>query len=750
MYQDFRDRNEVFSAMMCRYALQFTVGIESHVEITGGELVSGNYFPMLGVGAALGRVFTSADDLHPGAHPYAVLSYAYWQSRFAGDPKVIGQTLRVNAYPLTIVGVAQRGFEGMEPGLPAGIYVPMAMTEAVRPGFTDRFNRRQRWVNVYGRLKPGFTIQRAKAGLQPLFHNIIGMEVLQPAFRNASPWAREQFLRMSMDAIPGSQGNSFLRRQYEKPLYVLMGVVGMVLLITCANLASLLAARAAARRKEMAIRLSMGAGRGRIVQQLLTESLLLSVAGGAAGAALSVVLLKALLAYLPTRITGYDIATTPDYRVFAFAFALSLLTGIAFGLAPALQATKPDVAPTLKDQAGTVAAGHIGFRKALVAVQVTLSLILLIGAGLFARSLANLRFLDSGYRTAGVVQFTINPRQAGYSVDRTNVTFRDLAQRLHEVPGIRTAGMSMMTMLNGNEWDNWITIDSYGPAAGEVPDPHFNAVSPGYFDAMGIRVLEGRDFDARDTLNSQRVAIVNTAFERKYFSKGSAVGHRFGRGSDPGTKTDIEIIGVVSDARYESLRDPVPEEGYLCVGQIPDANSMTFYASTSRDTASAAAAIRAAVKQTDPDLPVANMKMLDRQVDESLAADRMIASLSTLFGVMATGLVLMGIYGVMSFTVTRRSREIGIRMALGALGGNVVWLVMREVLVLVSVGILIGLPAAYALTRLAQAQLYGIQPGDPASIALATVLLTVVTMIAGYVPARRAASFNPLRILRYE
>jgi predicted permease len=749
MYQDFRDRNEVFSGMMCRYPLVVTLGVNSRVETIGSELVSGNYFPLLGIHPAEGRLFTADDDLHPGSHPLAVLSYAYWQARFAGDPKIVGQTVRINAYPLTVVGVAQNGFTGMEPGLPAQVFIPIAMAQTIRPGFTDMFNRRLRWVNVYGRLKPGITIERARAGMQPLFHSVINREVLQPAFRKSTPYDREQFLRMSIDTAPGSQGVAFLKRQYENPLWVLMGVTGTVLLITCANLASLLAARAASRRKEMAIRLAMGAGRLRIVGQLLTESLMLSLAGGIAGTALSVFLLKALLAFLPSRVNGYSIATMPDFRILAFAFALSLVTGIAFGLVPALQATRPDIAPTLKDEAGSVASGHIGFRKALIAAQVTLSLILLIGAGLFVRTLTNLRLADSGFHTAGVVQFTISPRQIGYSADRTTAVFRDIVDRLRQTPGVRAAGMANMAPLTGNEWDNWVTIDSYEPAKGEVPDPHMNAVSPGYFESVGIHILEGRDFSARDDAHSQRVAIVNASFARKYFRDGRAIGHRFGSGSDPGTPVDTEIVGIVNDARYESMRDPIPAEIYLCAAQRTY-NAMSMYVSWTHGTAGAATAIRQAVDQIDPDLPITNMKTFDRQFDESMAADRMIASLSAVFGIMATGLVLMGIYGVMSFTVTRRSREIGIRMALGALEGNVIWLILREVMMLLSAGVLIGLPVAYALSRLVRAQLYGIDPADPSSIVLATVLLAVVATIAGYVPARRAASFNPLRILRYE
>ncbi|HEY2014488.1 MAG TPA: ABC transporter permease, partial [Bryobacteraceae bacterium] len=404
MYQDLRDRNQVFSATMCRYRLTFTLTVEGHSEVVGSELVSGNYFPLLGIRPALGRLFTASDDLRAGEHPYAVLSYGFWQARFAGDPQVLGRTIRINNYPVTIVGVSQPGFDGLEPGLPAGLFVQVTMSTAVRPGFTNMYERRQRWVNVYGRLKPGESLEQARAGLQPLFHQIIEGEVREPAFRNATSFDKEQFLRMSLNVIPGSQGNTNLRRQYQTPLLVLMAVVGMVLLIACANMAGLLTARAASRQKEIAIRLAVGSSRSRMIQQLLTESVLLSVAGGAAGIALAVTMVDGLLAFLPTSLTGYNIRSTPDLRMLAFTFGMALLTGIAFGLVPALQSTRPDIAPTLKDQASNIMGGAVGFRKALVSAQVALALLLLIGAGLFLQSLSNLRSIDPGFKTGNLVQ----------------------------------------------------------------------------------------------------------------------------------------------------------------------------------------------------------------------------------------------------------------------------------------------------------------------------------------------------------
>jgi predicted permease len=750
MYQDIRDRNRVFSGMMCRYRFSALVAAGAQSEMAAGELVSGNYFPLLGLRPALGRLFTSSDDLHAGTHPYVVLAYAYWQTRCGGDPGVIGQTVRINNYPLTVVGVAQAGFEGIEPGLPARFFIPIMMAAEVRPNFTDMYNRRQRWVNVYGRLKPGVSLEQAQAGLQPLFHQIINSEAVMPAFRNATPYDKEQFLRMWMEVMPGGQGNTNLRRQYEKPLWVLMGLTGFVLLIACANLASLLTARAAARQKEIAIRLAMGSSRGRMIRQLLTESIALSIAGGLAGILLATAMVQALVASLPSSFAGYSIASRPDASMLLFTCALTLVTGIAFGLVPALQSTRPDIAVTLKEQAGSVAGGAgVRLRKVLVAAQVTLSLLLLIGAGLFARSLSNLRDLNPGFATTNIVQFQLAPGSAGYDNNRSRTFYRQLRDRLAALPGIRAAGYADVPVLGNNEWDNGITIEGYQAKPGEDMDPHFNAASPGYFDAMGIHLLAGRVFDDRDQFGAPRVAIVNESFAKHYFGDGIAVGRRFGRGTDPGTLIDTEIVGVVNDTRYESLRDRIPRLVYISAQQ-ENAFLHYLYLRTQRDPDTVISAARAELRRLDPNVPMYNAKTLATQLDESLVTERMIASLSVAFGALATALAVIGLYGVMAYLVARRAREIGIRMALGAPSGSVVWLVMREVLMLAGTGVAAGVPAALALTGLVKSQLYGIEPGDPLAIAAATLALAAVSAIAGYIPARRAAGYDPVRVLRYE
>jgi predicted permease len=469
-----------------------------------------------------------------------------------------------------------------------------------------------------------------------------------------------------------------------------------------------------------------------------------------AGIAIAVPMLKGLLSWLPANLTGYTISSTPDLRMLGFTLVISLATGIIFGLAPALQATKPNVAGTLKDEAASVAGGgQLSFRKALVALQVTLSLVLLIGAGLFLRSLGNLRYLDPGFRTKNVVQFNLNPRSLGYDPTATAAVYRRLEEKLLASPGIAGLGYSAMNLLQNNEWDEWVTIEGYAAGPGEKMDPHFNSVSPGYVDAMGMHILSGRNFTLSDSRKAPRVALVNTKFAKRYFKDRSPIGKHIGEGSDPGTPADIEVVGILNDTRYESLRDEIPMQVFLC-SQQGDAGGTGVYVQTRGNAKDAFGIIRSVVHEIDPTLPVTQMKTFERQVDDSLVTDRMIASLASVFGGLATALVLIGLYGVMAFMVTRRSREIGIRMALGAMSGNVIWLVMREVLILIGCGIALGLPAAWALTRLVQAQLYGIEATDPQSIAAAVVLLAAVTAAAGYIPARRATFFDPLRVLRYE
>jgi predicted permease len=765
MYHDFSDHNTVFSGMFCRFPYQVALGFNGHTERVGGELVSGTYFPVLGVGAALGRTFTPDDDRIPNGHPLLVLSYAFWRSRFAGDPSILGKTVLVNGHNFKVIGVAQPGFDGVELGRIAQVFVPIMMVTETIPMSNADFmkNRRQRWVNAFGRLKPGVKERQAEASLQPFFHGMLEMEVKEAAFNNATAEVREKFLKNVIRVLPGSQGRSYLRQQLRTPLWVLMALTGGVLLIACANVAGLLIARATSRQKEIAIRLAMGAGRIRIIRQLLVESLLLAGAGGVLGLALALWTDRVLLAFVPSDTASLKLSATPDWRILLFTSAVALLTGLIFGFAPALQSTKPDVAPTLKDTVGGIVGGGAGvrLRKGLVAAQVTLSLLLLVGAGLFIRSLRNLRDLGPGFSSDNLVAFNVDPSLNGYSSDRAKIFYRQLTDAINAVPGVRSVGLASLRILEDDEWDQWVTVEGYHPAAAQTPDPFMNSVGPGYFATMGVPILCGRDFTPKDSESQQhgekpddtspRVVIVNEKFAKRFFGSGvKALGRRVGFGIDPNTKTDMQIVGVVKDIKYTNLRDEIPIQMFEPYMADRDVSGMTMYVRTSMNPEQFFSAVRGKVRELDANLPLYSMRTMENQISNSLLVERLIATLSTVFGCLATLLATIGLYGVMAYTVARRTREIGIRMALGAFQKHVIWMVMREVLALVAIGIVAGLAASVVLTRLVQTQLFGIAAYDPTTLILAASGLAAVACAAGYVPALRASRIDAMRALRYE
>jgi predicted permease len=753
MYKDFRDRNQVFSGVICRYALPLSLGLNGRGERLDGELVSGNYFQVLGVQAALGRVITPDDDRIPDGQPVAVLSYRFWMERFHGNPAVLGQNLLVNGRQLTVIGVSQAGFDGVEVGYSPKIRIPVAMKKAMTPGWAvySLENRRGRWVNVFGRLKPGVSITQAKASLQPLFHSILEMEVREKGFEHADAYTKQQFLRSTMDVMPGSRGRSELRRHAEAPLWVLMAMVGLVLLIACANVANLLMARATGRQKEIAVRLAMGASRLRLMRQLMVESLLLALAGGAAGLLVAAWTVDLLLRLMSFGNSPLELSTVPDMRVLIFALAVSCLTGIVFGLLPALQSTRPDLAGTLKESAGAViGGGHMRMRKALVVAQVFLSLLLLIGASLFVRSLRNLDTLDPGFRTHNVVAFSIDPRLNGYTKERTLIFYRQVLEKLRATAGVESAGFALVRVLDNDEWDSSIAVEGYQPKPGEDMSPYYNAISPGYCATLGLKLLAGREFLPSDVGSSHKVGIVNEKWAQKYFGGLNVVGRHFGFGGDQGTKMDIEIVGVVKDAKYDNMRDAMNAQNFVLFDQTDNLNDVTVYVRTQLKPEQMFATIRGTVHDMDANLPVYGMRTLDEQLDQSLVTERLTAFLATVFGFLATLLAAVGLYGVMAYNVGRRTREIGIRIALGAPSPSVLWLVMREVLVMLGLGVAVALPAAWGLARLVQSQLYGIAPNDPLSMAAATLSIVLVAVLAGYIPALRATRIDPIRALRYE
>ncbi len=756
LYRDFSQNNSVFSGMFARLAYNMSVSYGGHTERVNGELVSGGYFPILGVNARIGRTFNADDDRVPGGHPVAMLTYSYWKTRFNQDPSIIGKTIVINGHNLTVVGVSEPGFDGVELGRTPQIFVPIMMKAQMTPGWDALDNRRWRWVNAFGRLRPGVTIQQAKAALQPYYHSVLEMEVKEPAFRDASPDVRAGFLKNTIDVLPASQGRSYLRRQLTTPLWVLMAITGGVLLIACANIASLLVAKATSRQKEIAIRLAIGAGRGRIARQLLVESVLLAAFGGVAGLALAVWTDRLLIPFLPADTASLTVSDVPDWRALAFAIGISLITGMVFGLAPVLQSTRPDLAPTLKDQAGSVVGGGTRFRKTLVTVQVTLSLLLLVGSGLFIRSLRNLRDLGPGFRSENLAVFTVDPPLSGYNFANTKLFFHRLTDDLNAMPGVSAVGLASMRILTGNESDSGVTVEG---SSTKRSAPYMNSISPGYFAALGVPMVAGRDFSPQDTDRLKhndpdqyvpRVVIVNQKFAKQHYGDRSAIGHHVGFGINSNTKTDMEIIGVVKDIKYTNLRDEIPIQMFVPYLSEDRVNEMNVYVKSSLGEQQLFSAIRRKVSELDANLPLFSLRTVDQQITASLLIERLIAGLSTVFGALATLLATIGLYGVMAYTVTRRTREIGIRMALGAFQKDVIWMVMREVLLLVAIGVAAGLSAAIGLTRLVQSQLFGITPHDPITLAVAAVALTAVACAAGYIPAMRASRVDAMEALRYE
>ena len=751
MYQDFRDHTkDIFSGMFCFREEDFSLSDGGRTERVSGEAVSGNYFPVLGVTASVGRLFTANDDLHQKGHPIAVLSYGYWKSRFGGNSSVIGRTLHINGYPFTVIGVSPPGFAGTDPGFSPQVRIPMMMEPVTSP-YVNLNDRRTRWITAFARLRTGVSLASAKAAIQPYFHQLLNMEVQQKEFAKAAPDMKKRFLQMSMDLMPGANGRSGLRRQFSTPLLVLMGTVLLVLLIACANVANLLIARATFRQKEIAVRLALGSSRFRIIRQLLVESLMLSVAGGLIGLGMAMWADRILILFLPPATSPLAISATPDWRILAFTTGVSLLTGILFGLVPALQSTKADVARTLKDNAGAVVGGASAtVRKVLVTAQIALSLMLLIAASLFIRSLQNLKELDPGFRTANLLAFKVDPSLNSYSTDRTKAFYQTLRENLAAIPGVENAALAVVPVMEGDEWDSWVTIDSYSPKSGETPDPHMNYTTPDYFKTMEINLLAGRDFRRSDNLKSGQVCMVNATFAKKYFGSVNAVGHKVGMGVDPGTKTDITIVGVFHDTKYESLRDEVPTEMIRPIEQLDFASGVTAYIRTTQRPDEMFPTIQKRMRDLDPNLPVYEMITLEHQTENSLVTERLVATLSSGFGFLSTGLASIGLYGMLAYTVGRRTREIGIRMAIGAAQTDVLWLVMREVVLLLMVGVAFALPASWALGKYVQSQLYGIQSGDPMSIALAVVAIAIVATLSGYLPARRATKVDPMLALRYE
>jgi predicted permease len=761
MYLDYRDHNAVFSGIFGLFPFNASVNAGKGSEIAPAELVTGTYFPTLRVGAIRGRLLGPDDDRVPGGHSVVAISYTYWQNHFAADPQIIGRKITINSLPMTIIGVVEPGYDGMDMVNAAKLFVPMMMKAQMTPTW-DRLNDRTgRWLNVFARLKPGVRAEQAKASLEPFHQSLLQSEVNDERFTRAPATTKQRFLKENhIDVEPSPFGNGYARGAWQHALWVLMAIVGGVLLIACANVANLLLARGAARQRELAIRLSLGATRARIVQQLLVESLVLSVAGGLAGLLLATLGASVLIGIFTDPESATMLSATPDLRILGFTFAVALITGLLFGAAPALQATKPALAPTLKDQAGSVVGGgHVRLRKALVVSQVMLSLLLLIGAGLFIRSLGTLMTTDLGFTSERLVSFEVDPTANGYKNARVKQFMSDLQTKVRATPGITSAGFASVALLHGGQWSSSFAVEGYRAKENERIVPRCNAVSPGYFEAMGIPLLMGRDFgdgDFRAVVEGDRradpgyrVAIASESFVKKYID-GNSIGRHIGFGGDPGTPMPIQIVGVVKDSIYTGPGEEREPQMYFPFLESRDPGSATFYARTAQAPEPMLQTMRQLVQQMDANVPPTGLRTVEAQLQRSLVNQRLVAGLSTVFSLLATLLAVVGLYGVMAYSVTRRTREIGVRMALGAIASRVAWLVMREALTLIALGVATALPLAWWLSRYIQSELHGVTPTDPLTIVAAVLTLAIVASAAGLIPAMRAARINPIRALRHE
>jgi len=752
MYRDLRDGmrgRAVFNGVVARAGVPVSVSWNGQTERAGGEAVSGNLFEVLGVSAAIGRAFTSEDDGAPGAHPVVMLSHAYWVRRFAADPGVLNRKVAVNGHPMIVIGIVPAGFRGVLSGGSPDIYAPIAMKRELTPMWDGLADRQIRWLNILARLQPGVSLARAQAAIQTVYRPVLEAQVKQ--FPESTQRANQLVLGQKLEVLPAAQGINLLQDQWQKPLAALMALVGLVLLIACANVANLLLARAASRQREMAIRLALGAGRGSLARQLLIESLVIALAGGLAGLLVSLWTTSALLRVLPSDATGGWIAATLDGPVLLFTLALSVLTGLLFGLAPALQASRAVVASALREQRAAMGStGTARFRRILVVAQLALSLLLLVGAGLFARSLFNLMRADPGFRAERLLTFGIDPALNGYTKERGFALFHDLQERLARLPGVVATGAASPGPLSHSTRGGNISVEGYRAREDEDMGASRHAVSPGYFHALGIPLLRGREIAESDLRSPDKVVVVNEAFARRYFGDANPLGRHMMFGAGNKKLPDREIVGVVRDFKHENLRDAPKPAVYSTYTNEESLDRMEFYVRGDRDTASLTAQIRRLVQQMDAGLPVFDMQPVETQVADSIQIERLIAILSCAFGLLATLLAGIGLYGVVAYTVARRTAEIGIRVALGAVPRDVLWLVMKDVGTLAVLGLALGLPVALALGRLVESQLFGIKSADPAIYAGASLALVLVAALSGWIPSSRAARIDPIDALRHD
>src|SRR5271155_2804585 len=751
MYKGLRDNNAVFSGILARYGFSASVASRGQTDRASGELVSGNYFEVLGVQPAVGRVFTQDDDRVPGGQPVVMLSHSYWQRHFGGDPSILNKVLLINNVEMTVVGVAQAGFFGVQVGKTPDIFVPMMMTpQMTQFGETlDGWN--DYWLKVLARRKPGISEKLAEAGINTAYKPLLE-EQLPQIKAGWNEDKRQKFLDKKIFLSAGARGRTIAQREAGTPIITLFVMVALVLLIACTNVANLLLARGASRQLEFAIRTAMGASRGRMIRQLLAESLMCALGGGVLGILLGTGLMRILTPLVVSSSGIKGLTERLDPVVLAFAIGVTLFSGVFFGLIPAWRVTRMGVTDVIKDQGSTSSASvtHVGFRKVLVAGQVAFTILLLAGAGLFTRSLWNLRNQDLGMKTDNVITFSIEPALNGYDTPKLIALVDQLRARIATAPGVIAVGTGDVPTLTGDDEGSNITVEGGPQLAEDLQDVDYDAVSPGYFSTLGIPLLSGREFNEGDRATAPKVAIASEAMVKRVFPGRNPLGAHVGFGGGSKVKLDFEIVGLVKDVKQEHVSSAPYPYVYLPYAQRPKVTGMTFYVRSTQDPLLLGTTLQGTVRDLDANLPVYDLKTMERVVEEDLFSARLVAMLSASFAGLAALLAALGIYGVLAYVVVQRTREIGIRMALGAVAGHVRLLILKEVGSMVLIGVGVGLPLAYGLARFSESILYGVHASDPAVYALGLGLIAFIALAACFFPARRATRVDPLVALRYE
>ena len=746
MFRDLEAQPGPFSGVAAHVIFTANIAFQGNTSNEPAELVSGSYFPVLDVKPAIGRLFTIDDDKTIGGEPVVVLSHAYWKSQLGGDPSVVGQTISVNGKQLTVIGVSAAGFEGTTLGSRPALFVPVTMRAAMNQSAAAFDDRRQYWLYLFARLAPGMTLAQAGARENVLYHSIIN-NVEAPLQQGVSASTLARFKAKTLALADGRRGLSSLHGQTEMPLILLFGITLFVLAIACANIANLLLARAANRSLEMAVRLSLGAERRQLLAQLLTESVLLAVLGGLAGLAVAWATLHSIVALLPVGVSStLSFALSP--AAIGFAALLSMATGLLFGLFPALHSTRPDLVSALRDGSGKTSATRAAtrFRTSLVTAQIALSMALLVSAGLFIKSLSNVGRVSLGLDANDLVTFRVAPVLNGYSGVRSAQIFARIESELGAIPGVRTVTAARVAVLAGNNWDNDVNVQGFPKTPDTDADGYYNAVGPGFFGAMGETMISGRQFTPADVLGAPRVAIVNESFTKKFKLGDHALGKLMGLGD---SLTHV-IVGVVKDSRYSDVKEEMQPVFFLPYKQDTTVGSLVFYVRSSLPPAKLMPQIRATLAHIDRSLPVMSLKTMSQQLSDNVYLDRMISTLSAAFAALATLLAAIGLYGVLAYSVAQRTKEIGVRMALGADSSRIVTMVLRNVAAMTAAGALIGAAGAYGIGRAARSMLFGLDGRDPLIMIASAVLLGLVALLAGSIPALRASRIDPVNALRYE